>query len=130
MQFFQVFLKTCRNSNHSFTIFFTSQTTSNKLEGVFLKTSLWFSQTISVLFVPTSTFSSKMPKDKKKQKVPDRVSLCSIPQRTFYCRIARIFSLNLLFAITRRLIYTVWRARTSDIVKRAPKCLSMTCTYG
>ena len=50
---------------------FLGTQTTNKLEGVFLKTSLWFSKTILVLFLPTSTFLPKMPKNKK-QKVPDR----------------------------------------------------------
>ena len=70
--FFKFFLKLGGIPTISFTISFTSQTTSNKLEGVFFKTSLWFSKTVSVLFVPTSTFSPKMPKNKKKRKVPDR----------------------------------------------------------
>ena len=51
------------------------RTTLNKLEGVFFKTSLRFSKTVSVLFVPTLTFLPKMPKDKKKEKVPN----CALP---------------------------------------------------
>ena len=72
MQFFQVFLKTWRNSNIRPPLSFTSQNYFEQTSGSFFKTSLRFSKTVLVLLVPTSTSSPKMLKDKKKQKVSDR----------------------------------------------------------